>query len=125
MHFFSGALVNGTYPSRKEKCFEIEDRYEAPKFAASPENKKLNKKKNKKKPSTILEEGEDEGSLTIRSGSSRHSPSAPPPTPGPSQNEEDLDEGEDEPKYIDADEEDVSGNENVYVAGPDKKSLRV
>lgn len=47
-------------------------------------------------------------------------PSAPPPTPGPSQNDED--DNDEEGEYIDADE---YLERNVYVAGPDKRDLRL
>jgi len=56
------------------------------------------------------EEEEEEMKMTVEK------PSAPPPTPGPSQGEGE----EGEPAFIDEDEEVV---ENVYVAGPDKKTM--
>ncbi|OXA47111.1 C-mannosyltransferase dpy-19 [Folsomia candida] len=118
------ALVNGTYPSRKEKKnFEIEDRYyDPPKVPRENEDNKKNKNKKAKKNKQDKPTIEIEESATLR-------PSAPPPTPGPSQNEEDyedIDSDGKEPEYIDAEcDEDVSNNQNIYVAGPDKKNLRL
>ncbi|XP_021960005.1 uncharacterized protein LOC110855903 isoform X2 [Folsomia candida] len=121
---YSRALVNGTYPSRKEKKnFEIEDRYyDPPKVPRENEDNKKNKNKKAKKNKQDKPTIEIEESATLR-------PSAPPPTPGPSQNEEDyedIDSDGKEPEYIDAEcDEDVSNNQNIYVAGPDKKNLRL
>jgi len=102
--FYCRALDSGTL--RKKKNFEIEDRY------YDQPNKLPPKEKKRKKKMTKVEEEEEEEEMKM----TVEKPSAPPPTPGPSQGEGE----EGEPAFIDEDEEVV---ENVYVAGPDKKTM--
>jgi hypothetical protein len=108
-------LINGSYLiSRKEKNFEIEERYYDPpaKSAKLP----LGDRKKKKKKGNNKGRDDEEATSSLR-------PSAPPPTPGPSQNV-----GEDDRAFIDTVDGDayieyIEEGGNVYVAGPDKKDL--